>query len=93
MSRRVYCRPVGRVRRLNCLVACLSLLISGRADAVYVRWSCPPHLVCRTRRGRFIEFRWWPPYQREKSLLWWLSYFGRFEVRHPRFLKVFKRVW
>jgi glycosyltransferase involved in cell wall biosynthesis len=60
MSRKVYRRPVGRVRRLNCVLAMLLLLITGRVRKLYVRFGssrggCPFHVMGKTRRGNFIH--------------------------------------
>jgi hypothetical protein len=90
MSRRKYRRRTfGRVRRMNCVVAMLSLLIAGRLKSLYVRRGWPPHLVGLTRRGHFIEFGW-----AHRRFCWYLLYEGVFWIGHPRLVRTFHtRIW
>jgi hypothetical protein len=95
MSRKVYRRPVGRVRRLNCVLAMLLLLITGRVRKLYVRFGssrggCPFHVMGKTRRGNFIHF-----VGVDTSGCWSVVPFrGTFLVGHPRLIRpTHKRVW
>lgn len=91
MSRRGHRRWVGPDRTLNCLVAILLLLITGRLSAVYLsRHGWWFHFSGATRRGNFIDFI--PVRGRWRSKLLW--YVGSYEVGSPRLIRPqFWRVW